>query len=116
MWLTQAVVDDSDPLYPQCTRYKFVTFPLEQHRVVVPPSPGNVSHAFSSNGAWLSRVLDCTCVQGEKEIRVVTTLDGGLSVVGDEGQQQQQQQLECAIKQQVLEFGICRQASESTAT
>ena len=55
-------------------------------------------------------------MQGEKEIRVVTTLDGGLSVVGDEGQQQQQQQqLECAIKQQVLEFGICRRASESTA-
>ena len=114
MWLTQAVVDHTDPLYPQCTRYKFVSFPLEQHRVVVPPSPGNVSRAFSSNGAWLSRVLDCTCVQGEKEIRVVTTLDGGLSAVVDDGQQQQQQ-LECAIKQQVLEFGICRRASEPTA-
>jgi len=89
--------------------------PLEKQRVTVPPSPGDVSRAFSSNGAWLSRELDCTCVDGGKETRLVTTLDGGMSVVDDGGQQMQQQHLECAIRQQVLQLGICRQAPALTA-
>ena len=109
VWLTQTVSNVSDPIYAQCTLYKFVTSPLEQHRVPVPPAVGHVSRAFASNAAWLGRDLDCSCSIGGKLISVSTTGYGILSASADGvAQKSLGADVECAVKQQILALGVCR--------
>jgi hypothetical protein len=101
----------SFPRFPHTlsgTLYKFVTSPLELSRVDVPPVPGHVSRAFSSNAAWLSRTLHCSCAVGEEEVKVVTSRDGGFVAADGVLQQHQRQVIECAVTQQVLALGVCR--------
>ena len=130
LWLIQSVSNTSDAIYRQCTLYKFVTSPLDSQRVYVPPALGNVSRAFESNSAWLSRELRCSCFVGAKEFSLSTTGYGGYSVnaadafaaaaapaaadAADANELETLSALNCSIYQAILAQGVCRPVSQHT--
>ena len=96
----------------------------------VPPALGNVSRAFESNGAWLSRELRCSCFVGAKEFSLSTTGCGGYSVNAADAfaaapaavdaaaaaanELETLSALNCSINQAILAQGTCRSVSQHT--
>jgi hypothetical protein len=88
--------------------------------VHVPPALGNVSRAFESNGAWLSRELRCSCFVGAKEFSLSTTGDGSYSVDAADvvaaaaaAELETLSALNCPIHQAILAQGTCRPGASS---